>query len=321
MNFDLPDLRLFIHIAESDSLTGAAKRAHLSVATVSGRLKALEEQLRARLLYRNSRGIELTPDGERLLRHARLIVRNIEDLKTEFEEKGRGHTGHIRIFANTTAVSEFLPAILAKYMAARPAVTIDLQERLTRDIVRGVIEGSSDMGVVAGPIGSTEVQALHFSTDKLVLVVPKGHVLSNRKSVCLEETARYPLVGMHEGSTLVAFLREQFERDGRILPLRIQVYSFESICRMIEAGVGIGVVPDSAAQRYRRTMRLDIVELDEPWVVRERSILVRNTHDLQPCTRALIEAIRPGLLDAGQAPPGATAHWAAPAEPRAPRRV
>jgi len=296
MNFDLPDLRLFIHIAESDSLTGAARRAHLSVATVSGRLKALEEQLRARLLYRNSRGVELTPDGERLLRHARRILRGIEDLKTEFEEEARGHIGHIRIFANTTAVTEFLPGLLARYMSARPAVTIDLQERLTRDIVRGVIDGSADMGVVAGPIHAPSIQALHFATDKLVLVVPKGHELARRQSVCLEETTRYPLVGMHEGSTLVAFLREQFERSGRILPLRIQVYSFESICRMIEAGVGIGVVPDSAAQRYRKTMKLEIVELDEPWAVRERSILVRDAPSLPACAQALIETIRPGLL-------------------------
>lgn len=292
MHFDFADLRLFIHISESSSLTGAAKRAHLSVATVSGRLKSLEEQLLTRLLYRNSRGIELTPAGERLLRHARLITRDVEDLKLDFQDKEKGETGHIRIFANTTAVTEILPDILATYLSERPAITIDLQERLTRDIVRGVLDGSTDMGIVAGSVDTSELQVIQFSTDQLVLVVPEGHPLAIRASVSLEETAQYPLIGMHEGSTLVAFLREQFEQGGKILPLRIQLFSFESICRMIEVGVGIGIVPDSAAQRYKKTMRLGIVQLNEPWVVRKRSILVRDAQTLPACTRALIEVIR-----------------------------
>jgi DNA-binding transcriptional LysR family regulator len=301
MHFDLPDLRLFIHIAESTSLTSAAKRAHLSVAAVSGRIKSLEGQLRARLLYRTSRGIELTPAGERLLRHARLICRNVDDLKLEFQDNEKADVGHIRIFANTTAVTELLPRILAKYLSERPAVTVDLQERLTRDIVRGVIEGSTDVGIVAGPVDTPELQALHFSTDKLVLVVPEGHALAGRQSVSLEETACYPMIGTHEGSTLVAFLREQFEQGGKVLPLRIQLYSFESICQMIEAGVGIGVMPDSSAQRYRKNMKVEIIELDEPWVERKRSVLVRDVHTLPACTRALINAIKPGLIEAAEA--------------------
>jgi DNA-binding transcriptional LysR family regulator len=303
MHFDLSDLRLFIHIAESTSLTGAAKRAHLSVAAVSGRIKSLEAQLRSRLLYRTSRGIELTPAGERLLRHARLICRNVEDLKLDFQDKEKADMGHIRIFANTTAVTELLPGILARYLSERPAVTIDLQERLTRDIVRGVIDGSTDMGIVAGPVDASELQALHFSTDKLVLVVPEGHELAKRASVSLEETAAYPLIGMHEGSTLVAFLREKFEQGGKVLPLRIQLYSFESICQMIEAGVGIGIMPDSSAQRYRKNMKVVILELNEPWVERKRSVLVRDIHALPACTRALIEAIKPGLIPTDESDP------------------
>lgn len=296
MHVDFAGLRLFIHIAESNSLTGAAKRAHLSVAAVSGRLKSLEEQLKTRLLYRTSRGIQLSPAGERLLRHARLITRNVEELKLDFQDKEKANIGHIRIFANTTAVTEFLPGILARYLSTHPAVTVDLQERLTRDIVRGVIDGSTDMGIVAGPVDTSELQAFHFSTDRLVLAVPEGHPLSERSAVSLEETASYPLIGMHEGSTLVAFLRDKFEHGGKVLPLRIQLYGFESIFRMIEAGVGIGIVPDSAAQRYKKTMRLNIVRLDEPWIVRKRSMLIRDVDVLPACTRALIQAIKVGAL-------------------------
>ena len=292
MHFDLADLRLFIHIAESPSLTQAAKRAHLSLAAVSVRIKALENQLNTRLLYRDSRGVEITPAGQRLLQHARVIMRQVDHLKHDFQEQADGDAGHIRIFANTTAVTEFMPDILAQFLAGHPGVTIDLQERLTRDIVRGVLDGTTDLGIVAGPVDAPELQTIHFSTDRLVLVVPNGHALQDQDKVKLADAVRYPFITMPEGSTLVAFLRDQLERIGQRLPQRIQLYSFDSICRMVQAGVGVGVIPDSAARRYGAEMKLRVVELDEPWVVRERKLLVRDIDALPGCARELIEQIR-----------------------------
>ncbi|HCP53862.1 MULTISPECIES: LysR family transcriptional regulator [Pseudomonas] len=293
MHFDLPDLRLFIHIAESPSLTQGARRAFLSPAAASARIKALEAQLGSRLLYRDSRGVELTPAGQRLLQHARLIMRQVDYLKTEFADYGTDSAGHIRIFANTTAVTEFLPEILAGFLAERPGVTIDLQERLSRDIVRGVLDGSTDMGIIAGPVAASGLQVLHFSTDRLLLAVPEQHPLAGRKNITLNDTLEYQHIGLREGSTLLSFLREQVETLGKKLSLRIQVSSFEAICRMVEAGVGIGIIPESAAQRHSRTMQIETIELDEPWAIRERSILVRDLEALPGSVRALVATLRP----------------------------
>ncbi|MBU3058007.1 LysR family transcriptional regulator [Pseudomonas indica] len=292
MHFDLADLRLFIHIAEAPSLTQGARRAFLSPAAASARIKALEGQLGSRLLYRDNRGVELTPAGQRLLQHARLIMRQVDYLKSEFTDYGAEAAGHIRIFANTTAVTEFLPEVLAGFLADRPGVTVDLQERLSRDIVRGVLDGSTDLGIIAGPVQAPGLQVLHFSTDRLVLAVPVGHELAARERVKLHDTLTFQHIGLHEGSTLLSFLRERVEHLGEQLSLRIQVSSFEAVCRMIEAGVGIGIIPESAARRHSRTMRLAVVELDEPWAVRERSILVRELEALPGSIRALIATLR-----------------------------
>lgn len=295
MHFDLADLRLFIHIAESPSLTQGARRAHLSPAAASARIKALESQLDSRLLYRDSRGVELTPAGQKLLQHARLIMRQVDYLKSEFTEYGTDSAGHIRIFANTTAVTEFLPEVLAGFLAERPGVTVDLQERLSRDIVRGVLDGSTDMGIIAGPVQAEGLQVLHFSTDRLLLAVPVGHPLAGEAQVTLRQTLVYQHIGLHEGSTLLTFLRDQVEKLGGQLSLRIQVSSFEAVCRMIEAGVGIGIIPESAARRHSRTMQLALVQLDEPWAVRERSILVRELDALPGSVRALIATLAPDV--------------------------
>lgn len=170
---------------------------------------------------------------------------------------------------------------------------MDLQERLSRDIVRGVLDGTADMGIIAGPVEASGLQVLHFSTDHLVLILPVDHPLATQQAVTLEQTLAYQHIGLHEGSTLLTFLREHVERTGKQLSLRIQVSSFEAVCRMVEAGVGIGIIPESAAIRHSRTMQLVTVKLDEAWAMRERSIIVRELEALPGSVRALIATLMP----------------------------
>ncbi|MBB1629798.1 LysR family transcriptional regulator [Cupriavidus sp. UME77] len=302
MHFDFADLRLFARIAEEENLSRGAKKAFLSPAAASARLKSLEEQLGTRLFYRESRGLALTPAGERLLRHARVIERQFEHVRSDFEEFSKDSVGHIRIFANTTAVTEFMPEVLSRFMAERPAVTVDLQERLTRDIIRGVLDGSADLGIISGPVNPEGLEVVHFSTDKLVLATPVGHPLSQKSKVSLADTLEYEHVSLHEGSTLHAFLTDLLHEQRRKLQIRIQIRSFEAMCRMIEAGVGIGVVPLSAALRHRQTMKLAIVELDDPWVIRERAVIVRELQGLPGCARALIDELISVAQAAGGSP-------------------
>jgi len=292
MHFDLSDIRVFVHVAESSSVTQGARRANLSVAAASARIKALEAQLGAKLLYRDSRGATLTPAGEKFLKHARVIQRQVEYVKSEFAEYGNGLFGHIRIFANTTAVTEYLPEILAKFLADRRAVTVDLQERLSREIVRGVLDGSADLGLIAGPVEAQGLEIIHYSTDRMLLALPEGHRLAQKQSVTFVETLDYPHIGFREGSTLFDLVTSQVEELGRKMPMRVQLSSYEAICRMIESGVGIGIIPESAALRHRRTMRIVTVPLEESWAIRERSLLVRELDGMPGCVRELVETLR-----------------------------
>ena len=141
-------------------------------------------------------------------------------------------------------------------------------------------------------MAASGLQVLHFSTDRLVMAVPQGHPLAGQARVRLRDTLQFQHIGLPEGTTLHAFLYERVEQMGEQLSLRIQVSSFEAICRMIEGGVGIGVIPQSAARRHSRTMKLATIELDEPWAIRERSLLVRDLEALPSCLRALIEELQ-----------------------------
>lgn len=291
MHFDLSDLTVFTHVAESPSLTRGARRAHLSPAAVSARIKALEEQLGTKLFYRDSRGVMLTPSGIKLLAHARKILRQVACVKSEFSEYQDKLVGHIRIFANTTAVAEFLPELLADLLSEYPDITVDLQERLSRDIIRGILDGSADLGLIAGPVKRRDLDVIPYTLDSLVLAVPPGHPLASRSTVSLAETLEFPHISLHEGSTLFDLVTAQTEDAGKKLPTRIQVSSYDAICRMIEAGVGIGILPGSVTAQPRFVKKLRTVELDEPWAVRERSILVKEADSIPRFMQVLVDKI------------------------------
>ena len=309
MYFDLTDLRLFVRAADAGSLTRAAEGQHLSLAAASARIKALEAQAGLPLLYREARGVRLTPAGEAFLHHALGVLRQTEQLSVDLLEYGGGLRGHVRVFANTTAVSDFLPEILPAFLAANPKVNIDLQEKPTADIARGVLDGRADIGIVAGRVDTLGLQTIHFSTDRLVLVTAASHPFAGRSTITFSDTLDEDQIGLQQGSTLQTFMAQITDKLGKPLKLRIQLTSFDAMCRMIGAGVGVGIVPESAARRNQAAMGLALIELTEPWAVRERHILVRDREKLPPFARALIEALRAHYRDA------AKAETAAPASP------
>lgn len=291
MHIDLRDLVLFNLIAETKSLTKAAERNHLSLPAVSTRIKDLEVNAGVRLLYRTPRGVALTPAGQSVLRHARTVLSEIEHMKSELQRFGEGVQGSIRVFANTTAVTEFMPEVLATFLASHPKVDVDLQERPTSEIIRGVLDGTTDLGITSGPIAAEGLELHTFSSDHLVLAVTPGHPLDALDKVRFSQIVDYDYIGLHQGSTLQHFVDQLMQTARRRLHIRVQVSNFESVCRMVEAGVGVGIVPESAARRNRHTTKISIKTLDEDWALRERHVLSRRGDSLPSYTQELIDSI------------------------------
>lgn len=291
MHFDLNDLRLFVATAELGNLTRAAERQHLSLAAASARIKALETQCGLPLLSREARGVRLLPPGEAFLHHARLLLQQSNQLRAELLEYGGGLRGHLRVFANTTAVTDFLPEILPGFLTRHPHINVDLQEKPNALIARGVRDGRADIGIVAGSVDTLGLESIHFSTDRLVLITSRKHRFARRRRIAFAETLDEDAIGMQQGSTLQAFLGQITERLGKRQKLRIQLGSFDAMCRMIGSGVGIGVVPESAARRNLESMQLALIELSDSWCVRERYLLVRERKALPTYAQALVETL------------------------------
>lgn len=289
--FDLIDLRLFTMVAEGNSLTRGAEKAFLSVAAASLRIKSLEEGLGAQLFYRNKRGVSMTRAGEVFLEHARRVLEEVEALQSSIGPFSKGVRGHVRLFANATAICEFLPAVLARFFETHSSITVDLQERLSAEIVRAVLEGIADIGVISGRIAADGLETLPYKKDRMVLAVPLNHPLAEVPGVYFADTLDYEFISLDSHSASYSYLQQEVEQLGRTMRPRIQVGSYDAMCRMVEAGVGIGVLPEMAARRHSRMTGFAIVPLLDEWASRELRICVRKQSELPLFARELIEFI------------------------------
>ena len=291
MRFDLTDLKLFLHVVEAGSITAGAECMHLAVAAASTRIRNMEIELGAPLLNRERQGVHPTPAGRTLVHHARLLLQQAERMRGDLAEYADGLKGHIRLQSNTNALIEFLPGPLSNFLAAHPQVNIDLEERLSDEIVAAVADGKADIGIVAGTEDLSGLEVFPFRVDRFVLVTAPSHALANVERMAFGDALDFDFVGLDRASSLQRFLSDKAERMGRRLKLRVQLRSFDAVCRLVECNVGIGVVPDTTVDRNARTMTLHRIQLTDEWALRRLSICVRKLKDLPTYAQELVRQL------------------------------
>ncbi|PIK72869.1 LysR family transcriptional regulator, partial [Methylobacterium frigidaeris] len=232
------------------------------------------------------------PAGRTLLAHARQILGNVERLQGDLAAFAGGAAGQIRVLSNTNALTEFLPEVLSAYLTQHPGVSVDIEERLSDEIVGLVAEGAADLGLVAGTVETGSLATYPFRRDRFVLVVAEGHPLATRTSVTFAEVLGHDLVGLDRASALTRFLAAKAGRSGQPLRLRVQLRGFDAVCRLVECRVGLGIVPETTARRAARTMGIAIVALEDPWAVRDLTICLRDLAALPPFAQDFIAHLR-----------------------------
>src|SRR5215472_14002903 len=288
MRFDLTDLRLFLHVVEAGSITHGAGRMHLAIAAASTRIRDMEAALGTPLLNRERQGVQPTEAGRTLLHHARVMLQQAERMREDLAEYADGLRGQVRLMSNTNALTEFLPEALSAFLAAHPQINIDLEERLSDEIVSAVADGTADLGIVAGTVATAGLETLPFRTDRFVAAAAPGHRLAAIRQIAFAELLDCDFVGLDRASALQRFLSEKAERIGRRLKLRVQLRGFDAVCRLVECDVGIGIVPATTAERQAKTMSIRRIELTDEWAVRKLTICVRRQADLPIYARELV---------------------------------
>jgi DNA-binding transcriptional LysR family regulator len=289
---DLVSLSLFSLVVRSGSISKGAAMAHLAVGAASKRISDLEAAVGTELLERHSRGVTPTAAGQALARHTQRILSDVNLLAAELADHATGIVGVVRLWANTSAITQFLPRDIAAFTRATPGIRIELEELNSSDVVLAVLDGRADIGIFADRTPALGLHLMSYREDRLVLVVPAGHALATRRTMHFDEALDYDFVSLSQGTSLALRLQAETESLGRRLKLRIHVRSFDAICQMVAAGLGVAVLPAGAAHALMRSLNLRQIGLKDAWARRQLLIGVRDPDELSRHARLLVDHLR-----------------------------
>lgn len=292
MRFDIADLRLFMAIADMRSITRGAERSNLALASASARIRGMELALGTPLLERQRHGVALTAAGQCLLDHAMLIVSQVDRMRGDLGNFARGLAGSVRLLSNTSALSVHLPRVLAAFLAANPTLNLEIEERESAEIATALATGAADIGIASAAALPEGIEQFPFRDDVLVVVVRRGDCLGRRRQTALADIVDRDFITLPSDTALQRHIAGHAARFASKLTIRARVTGFDAVCGMVEVGAGIAIVPALAARRCRRTMKIDVVKLTDPWARRKLAICVRQLASLPIGARRLVEHLR-----------------------------
>lgn len=300
--FDLVSLRLFVAVVDAGSLTAGADRFGISLAAASKRINELEQHCGLTLLQRGQRGVSTTAGGQLLHRHAIEVIARLEQLALAVEDVHGGAGAHLRLWANPSAFGGFLPRLLSAYAARHPKVRIDLEDALSEDGVRAVQKGQAELAVIGDNVPCEGLETRLCNIDRLVLLVPAGHALAQGTSVPVAAAFAHDLVTLPRSASLTRKVMAAAEAVGHTPRIRVQVRSFDSMCRMVACGLGLAILPEAAAALYAQALALKVQPLEGLEVERRLLLAMRSRADLSPQAEALVAMIEAELGESTLAP-------------------
>jgi DNA-binding transcriptional LysR family regulator len=292
MRFDFKDLELFVAVADAGSIARAAERCHTVPSAASKRLSDLEESLGAILLTRGARGVELTAAGHAFLIKARKLLTQALQLEEEIQKHSAGLRGQVTVFANMSAIVEFLPAVLASFLRRHPDIHVHLEQHVSAHVATAVKENIADLGIVGELPTLDRLSTTPFRQDDLVLIVPHHHPLAEQNSLTFAAIATLPLIALDANSSLHYVLVRAAADCGQQLDLRIRVASFDAACAMVAAGLGVTILPKLAAAPFVAAGNLVPVQLNDAWAKRQLFICRRSDQPLHPAAQLLFEHLQ-----------------------------
>ena len=289
---DFVTLQLYCAVAQSGSISQGARARNLALSAASRRLSEFEATLGMRLLERTPHGVSVTPAGAVALQHATRLLQDFSLFGSEIREFSHGIRGHVRLWANMSSLTEFLPELILSFLREFPAIRIEVEEQLSGETARAVADGVADVGIIAEGTPTWGLQTSVLIADELVVACAKGHPLASRKSVAFNECLDYDIVGLNRGSSLLNLIARAADEAGRPLRVRIQVRSFDALCRMISVNLGIGVLPRAAVQDRLAALGMKAIRLTDPWARRKLLVATKANVEPTPAVASFLQHLR-----------------------------
>jgi DNA-binding transcriptional LysR family regulator len=292
MHLDPISLKLFISALEQGNIARAAEHEHIAAAAVSKRISELESQLKTRLLVRTNKGIKPTPAGIALSTMARRALRELDEISLRMKEYSDGARGLVRVWANISAITQFLPQDIKSFTSAYPDIHVDLVEQVTPAIIKAIAENVTDIGIFSDTSLDSDIEVFPYRDDRLALIVPAGHPLAAKAGFRFVDALDYEFIGLHTGSAINRIVSRAADELKRTIKLKVQVTGFDALCFMVNSELGIGVLPLAIAKRYSKMFGMRILPITESWAHRKILIGVRSFESLPAAAQLFVEHLR-----------------------------
>jgi len=275
--YDLTSLELFVAVCDAKSISKAADAQSIAASAISKRITQLEDIAGAALLTRARSGVVPTAAGLTLLEHARNVLHNVDLIDRDLAGDARGLRGYVRVFANASAIAEFLPASIVSFLADPQNAGIDIQveEMSSADIVSGVRDGLAALGICRSQTAASGLEWIPYKRDHLACIVREGHPLAARKSVAFADTLAYEHAGLRSGSAITALLRRESLQAGKMIRYRALVSTFDAAIAVAGSGLVVSIVPVEIASRHAKVAGIRVIPLTDDWAPGQFSICCR----------------------------------------------
>lgn len=292
-DLDLTTLRLFVTVCETGNMRRAGEEANMVASAVSKRLAQLEDTVDARLLLRKRHGVAPTPAGETLLQHARSMLMSARLIERDMAGHAAGLQGRVNVLATASVMAESLADHIARFLKepAHRNIHIDLEERISPEVVRGIREGVAALGICWDAAETGLLHTRTYTHDHLCVAVRHDHPLAARDSVHLADTLDYEQVIMPIHSAVEVMLQREAGLLGKRLLHRVIVTNFEAAMRVVRADLAIAVVPREVTPLHAQAWGLKILPLVEPWARRRFVLCHRGEDTLTPAAQLLLESL------------------------------
>lgn len=290
-DLDLTTLRLWVAVCDHQNIARAAEAEHIAASAISKRIAQMESQLGAPLLTRGRRGVRPTPAGQALLEHARSMLFTLERIETDISSYGHGLVGHVRMLASPSAIAETLLDDVAAFMRApdNRAIKVDIEERLTRDVIRSLREGVASVGICWDNTDLAGVQHRPYRTDELAVAVHPDHPLAQQRQLSFAQTFGHEQVSLPPASAVQVMLQRAAAQSGHTIAYRAIVSNFDAAFRVVAANLAIGIMPREVGQQYADLRNVVMIPLTDSWAKRRFAICFRDYDALLPAAQRMVD--------------------------------
>lgn len=285
-NISLKQMRAFVAVAHAGSFTRAAEQLFITQSALSSLIRNLESELALRLVDRTTRRLELTDEGEELLRSLERLLGDLDRIRTDLRDVNAMRRGRVRIGTTPLLASTFMATAVQAFSRQYPDITVRVVDDTATQLLQGLHEGDIDLLVATLEGTNVALNSTVLLSDAMVLVCPGDHRFAQQSQVCWSDMQCEPVVALRKGSGLRAITDQVLQSMGVDIRPAQEVNHVSTAIAMVAARMGIAALP-AYSVRFSKEARVRAIPLGSPLVECHVSLSTLRQRTASAATRAM----------------------------------